>query len=80
MVILSGGTRDMSKAQFREAAKRNGFVLGPFGLETYDLADCSSCSYGYICQRKPFRILRRASLAAAIQKREADYARVGRRA
>ena len=78
--MMANGTRDMSKAQFRAAAKRNGFDLGPFGLVTHDLADCSSCSYGYICQRKPFRILRRASLAAAIQQREADYTRVGRRA
>ena len=64
--------RDFTQAQFKAAAARNGFKLGPFGLETEPGPHGGWVSYGYFFQSKPFKILRRESLAQAIAKREFD--------
>ncbi len=65
-LILSGGVRDMSRAQFLAALERNGFSK-PVLLWSYSLDD-PSLSYSLLFDHKG-RILRRASLAHLIQSR-----------
>jgi hypothetical protein len=65
-------TRDFTKKEFRAAAQRNGFELGPFGLRAKHSVGQGETEFGYVFQPKPFKILRRVSLARAIKQRTED--------
>ena len=59
--------RDMTQRQFLDAVKRNGFRLVLGWLE--DTTGQTSTSYGCTFSTKPVKLLRRQSLAKAIQAR-----------
>lgn len=68
-------TRDLTERQFQAAMKRNGFRFGPLGLIDTTGQISEGCSYGFVFQPKPFRILRRETLARCIALRDRDLAK-----
>ncbi len=70
-------SRDMSRQQFGNAARAQGFRLGPLGLTTEHGVDGLWTSYGYIMHKTPqgWKVHGRASLAKAMRLREEDIKR-----
>jgi hypothetical protein len=65
--------RDMTRAQFIAALDRNGFGKPVMGMWVADKSDLTpGVSYGLVYSQKPFRLHRRASLSAVIEKRSAQ--------
>lgn len=73
-------TKDMTKQQFLDALRRNGFKHEFMGWYADTTGQVPNVKFGAVYNVKPFRLNRRATLARLIQTRAKEIAKAEKQA